>query len=77
MTPIPLLPAAGRDESLDHLAEHLAPSPQATPNISLERTQPQRGFMCDVEMLRRSARSRYHASVFKNMKIINLFKLES
>jgi hypothetical protein len=28
-------------------------------NNSLERTQPERDFMCDVEMLRRSARSRY------------------
>ena len=29
------------------------------PNNSLERTQPQRGFMYDVAVLRRSARSRY------------------
>ena len=28
------------------------------PNHSLERTQPQRGFMYEVVMLRRSARSR-------------------
>ena len=28
------------------------------PNNSLERTQPQRGFMCDVAVLRRSARGR-------------------
>jgi hypothetical protein len=28
------------------------------PNNSLERTQPQRGFMYDVAVLRRSARSR-------------------
>jgi hypothetical protein len=30
-------------------------------NNSLERTQPQRGFMYDEDMLRRSARSRYTA----------------
>jgi len=30
-------------------------------NNSLERTQPQRGFMYDVAMLRRSARSRWAA----------------
>jgi hypothetical protein len=30
----------------------------AMPNNSLERTQPQRGFMYDVAVLRRSARSR-------------------
>jgi len=29
------------------------------PNNSLERTQPQRGFMYDVAVLRRSARGRY------------------
>jgi hypothetical protein len=32
------------------------------PNNSLERTQPQREFMYDVEMLRRSARGRWAAS---------------
>ena len=31
------------------------------PNNSLERTQPQRGFMYHVAMLRRSARGRYAA----------------
>ncbi len=33
----------------------------ALPKNSLERTQPQREFMYDVAMLRRSARSRYAA----------------
>jgi len=32
--------------------------PSVRPNHSLERTQPQRDFMYDVAMLRRSARSR-------------------
>jgi hypothetical protein len=32
---------------------------RATPNNSLERTQPQRDFMYDVEVLRRSARGRW------------------
>jgi hypothetical protein len=31
------------------------------PNNSLERTQPQRDFMYDVAVLRRSARGRYAA----------------
>ena len=31
-------------------------------NNSLERTQPQRDFMYDVSMLRRSARGRYAAA---------------
>ena len=33
------------------------------PNNSLERTQPQRGFMYDVAVLRRSARGRSAAAV--------------
>jgi len=36
------------------------------PNNSLERTQPQRGFMYDVAMLRRSARGRWEAAVPPN-----------
>jgi hypothetical protein len=32
------------------------------PNNSLERTQPQRGFMYDVAVLRRLVRSRYAAA---------------
>jgi hypothetical protein len=35
-----------------------APVDQHLPNNSLERTQPGRGLMYDVAMLRRSARSR-------------------
>jgi len=35
--------------------------PRSQHNNSLERTQPQRDFMYDVAMLRRSARSRYAA----------------
>jgi len=33
----------------------------STPNNSLERTQPQRDFMYDVAVLRRSARGRWAA----------------
>jgi hypothetical protein len=54
-----ILPCARPPEDDDMAMPELGGSP----NNSLERTQPQRGFMYDVAVLRGSARGRWAAPV--------------
>ena len=60
---INLSQAKGSNATSTHLRRGaMASCDSGPPSRSLERTQPQRAIMCEVETLHRSARSRWRAA---------------